>query len=412
MADTFLDKLAIQVTLEGVYLPSTFKDTVVRQVRLDYLRVDNAIWKKKHAQQFGRILKQLKQLQLFSVVSGGNVFPPISPHHLGLSVPWMVLQIATGNNFTLFLLETQQVVGVGRSYFGELGMKCTDHQTRVLEELPRARFVAAGHSSAYAIAAETNRMYAWGCPADGRLGVGRPQQAYPDTICMSPSLESFSKVSAGSAHAVGISTSRYLFSWGMGQYNGFHRIQYLPKKLMEGKCIDAVCAVSGYHTICLMANGCVWGFGHNAMYAMGLPERRLYTKPTRLPFAAFEINQIAAGWAHTVLHRTKGGFVVAGRNENGQCNRSLEVSTMISDDNTKVIAVVPTYVCIEGVPDDGYAICGGSSTAIVTNKGTWTFGSNYKGHLFRECDTFWDHHAVKVDCTVVAQGYSMAFAIS
>jgi len=54
MADTFLDKLAIQVTLEGVYLPSTFKDTVVRQVRLDYLRVDMQ-YEKKTCAAIGRI---------------------------------------------------------------------------------------------------------------------------------------------------------------------------------------------------------------------------------------------------------------------------------------------------------------------------------------------------------------------
>lgn len=419
MADLFLTELEHRVWLEGVYLPSDYKKYIVQVVRDHYLP-----WDKDKAQRFGKVLKQLKQMQLFSLVQ--EVSFDVLVHDLIASdfgvfrnmvqpSTLRVNMIASGNCFTLFLMQDQRIFGFGKSYHGELGINSDTYQAHVLSDVPPASYIAAGHSSAYAIV--EGSMYAWGCKADGRLGVTEDMRVLAHSeegrIFASESPVEFRKISAGSTHAAGLSVSNYLYSWGMGQYNGFQRIKYLPKKLMEGKCMDVVCGVSGYHSVCIMANGEVWGWGHNNAFALGLPERKLYIKPHRLPFRPFEVDQIAAGWAHTVVHLKKGGFVLVGRNDAGQCNRSISDSTVLDsmEDMGKSIAVVPVYSEVYGVPLHGRIVCGASSTAIVTDEGSWTFGSNYTGHLFRSCSKVCDYKAVFGSPRVLVMGYKVGYAI-
>lgn len=421
MADLFLTELEHHVALEGVYLPSDYKQYIVQVAREQYIP-----WDKEKAQRFGKVLKQLKQMQSFSLVpevsfdvlvqdliaTDVGVFRNMIQHPCTLRVH----MIASGNFFTLLLMQDQRIFGFGKSYYGELGMKGDTCMAHILSDVPPASFIAAGHSSAYAIA-DNGKLYAWGCKADGRLGVSADVTAlaYAEEgrIFASESSVQFRKISAGSTHAAGLSTSHYLYTWGMGQYNGFRRIKYLPKKLMEGKCMDVVCGVSGYHSVCIMADGQVWGWGHNNAFALGLPERKLYVKPHRLPFRPFEVDQIAAGWAHTVVHLTKGGFLVVGRNDDGQCNRSISDSTVLDsmEDMGKSLPAIPEYSEVHGVPLHGRIVCGSSSTAIVTDEGSWTFGSNYAGHLFRTCSTVWDYHAVFGTPRVLVMGYKVGYAI-
>tara|TARA_Y100000748_G_C15502950_1_gene490806 strand:+ start:3382 stop:4647 length:1266 start_codon:yes stop_codon:yes gene_type:complete len=417
-ANDYLETMEDQVARTGIYLPPTFKDDMVQHVRNHFLP-----WNRTHAQRFGSILKHVKRLQSYTIQQEKSfdvLLQDMLASDLGIfkkmhvSPKIHVQQIASGNWFTLFLMQDQCIFGFGKSHYGELGLASESFVAHVLSDVPPASYIAAGHSAAYAIA-NNGKLFAWGCKADGRLGVTKDATAlaYAENgrIFESESPVRFQKISAGSTHAAATSRDQYLYSWGMGQYNGFNRIKYLPKKLMKGKCLDVVCGVSGYHSVCLMADGTVWGWGHNSMFALGLPKRKIYVKPHRLPFPPCEVDQVAAGWAHTVVHLKKGGFLCVGRNGVGQCNRPILDSTVLDsmEDMGKAMAVVATFSPILDVPLHGRIVCGSSSTAIVTEEGSWTFGSN-TGHLFRECSKVFDHHAVFCRSKVLAMGYMVGYA--
>ena len=204
-------------------------------------------------------------------------------------------------------------------------------------------------------------------------GMASPAHAFIDT---------FTDVSAGGFHSLGVKTDGSLWTWGQNYYGqlgtGTSSTQQsesnpVPVKIMEGV---ATVSAGQYHSLALKTDGSLWAWGKNHFGEIGngtytgiQPGTSTYTNNDKLAPVKIMDNVafISAGDDHSMAIKKDGSLWAWGRNTDGQLG-----------DGTIVNRPTPIKIM-----DGAVSVSAGSNhtMAIKTDKSLWVWGSNLRGQL-------------------------------
>jgi alpha-tubulin suppressor-like RCC1 family protein len=232
-----------------------------------------------------------------------NVARPIP--FFELRVKSAVMQVATGNQFAIFVMDNGEVYGTGNNGHGQLGL---GHRNNVLEPTKlcptlgskRIVFVVGGtYNDHTAFVTDQGEVYVCGSNHEYQLGLGHQQPVMVPTLLVG--LRGHRVVSgAADHHASAYITDRgQLYINGTGHQGeiglGDNTVQQTPalmRNLMAaGEKAKQVC-LSNSHGLVVCESGSVWTFGHNEQGQCGLGHRR--TQNTAVPIPSFGPNAAAA----------------------------------------------------------------------------------------------------------------------
>jgi alpha-tubulin suppressor-like RCC1 family protein len=246
----------------------------------------------------------------------------------------------------------------------------------------------------YTLAVKTDgSAWAWGRSVSGVLGNNSTTQANvlnPTQVLTSATtpLTGVRQLAANDDHAAALKTDGTVWVWGSGQAgrlgdgngNSFSTVA-IPLKDSLGRLIRGVQQVSvgNSHTMLLMNDGTVFGFGDNAWGHIGTGANKETRWATLVidrngnPFG--KVVSVQAGRDATAFLRADGTVWMAGRNTKSQLAQSLTVDTVN----------VPTQVLMaDGTPLDNVIQISLEYETVIVLRGdgtVWGWGSTTSGQL-------------------------------
>lgn len=199
------------------------------------------------------------------------------PSRVFPEIPWA--QVAVGTRHVLLISEAgalyswgvndNSVLGLGPDYENNPFPAGGPH---LVDDTQRWAQVSAGDQSSYALEARGN-LFAWGSPANGRLGVGAVDQARPISFPQQVG-GTWATVSAGDRFALAITPRGLLYSWGAndeGQLGiGADTDELAPAVVTNDTDWTHVSAGAGYALA--LRGGRIYAWGNNDAGQLGLGE--------------------------------------------------------------------------------------------------------------------------------------------
>jgi len=242
-----------------------------------------------------------------------------------------VLQVAAGGGHTACVTEDGAAFAFGYNANGQLGLGVTEERnvpTLLRGELENKSVmqVAAGNNHTIFVTAD-GLGYACGANRNGQLGVGDTEdRLVPTLITGQLQAKTAVYVAAGDDHTVCITEDGSLFSWGCND-NGQLGVGDTEKRRvptlvtgLQGKRVVHV-AAGEVHTVCSTADGSVFTWGSGVCGQLGLGDdesNRLLPTLVRGELQGKQVMQVAAGDKHSACVTHDGSVYTWGANEQGQ----------------------------------------------------------------------------------------------
>ncbi|KAI9020374.1 regulator of chromosome condensation 1/beta-lactamase-inhibitor protein II [Hyaloraphidium curvatum] len=250
----------------------------------------------------------------------------------GLEDAGLVVQIVAGDSVTLALTEKGHLYGTGtfRDAAGIFGFLpgIRQQNTFVRLDFLRDRFiisVALGSNHVVAVD-DQGFVYTWGVGEQGQLG-RRVAERRKDESSLVPrrinfrsgrKLVRFSRVYGGAYHTLLVTEDgREVYSMGLNNYGqlglGHTENMMLPERIVDLEIPEGVkvraCAGGEHHSMILLDNGDLYGFGRNDSNQLGIPKdapadgaasaSAHVPVPTKLPDLP-PVRQVSCGGAFTL----------------------------------------------------------------------------------------------------------------
>jgi len=210
-----------------------------------------------------------------------GVLTPYSPSPVLVSGPtnasWSA--IAAGNSASLGITTTGQMYGWGLNTSGQLGINSTTTvSSPVLVSAPAATSftsVSFGSEALFSSAlTTTNLIYATGYNNSGQVGINSTVTVSSPVVVQGPYSVSWAAVSAGSSFSFGITTLGLLYAWGSGTYGvtGINSTGSAQAPvLVSGPTGASWSVVSGgfNHAVGITTTGLLYTWGYNGLYQLG-----------------------------------------------------------------------------------------------------------------------------------------------
>lgn len=282
----------------------------------------------------------------------------------------------------VILSETGDVYSFGDGSSGQLGLGPSSLMTtpRLVDTMPRGGMymVAAGYAHAVAVT-ESGHIFTWGNNAYGQLGFKNVSIdfTYPTQVHQLADTR-ITYVCAGYAHTIAVTDAGVVYGWGSndkGQLglDGF-TATFSPTMItgLSGKKVTRVSC--GYDTTVAMTDkGLVYTFGNNQQGQLGLGHTRPVVGVNQVTSLADSvIVQAEAGWSHMIALDDEGVAYCWGDNTIGQCG--------LGHKDSPILEVAP----IERLRDKGvfFVATGYFTNLVLTDTGmVYGFGSNDYGQL-------------------------------
>ena len=281
--------------------------------------------------------------------------------------------VASGYQHQLVLTDDGSVYGWGINRYGSLGSSTptlVDEFTSVV--LPAdAADVAAGAKHTLALLTD-GTVAAWGDNLYGQLGIGDvPSQSTPALLT---GLADIQAVAAGSYFSLALDVAGDVWAWGsnsMGQL-GLGGRNDQPEPVQVSALSDIVSIAAGGNTaLALDAAGQLWAWGYNSYGQAGVDPAgaNSITSPTQVTLDDSVIH-MASGRDHTLVLLSDGSVVGFGSNYSGQLG--VPSSTFTSSHE-------PVETGVTGA----VAVVAGDSTsyAILEDGSVTAWGSGFSGRL-------------------------------
>jgi alpha-tubulin suppressor-like RCC1 family protein len=229
-------------------------------------------------------------------------------------------------------------------------------------------FVTGGWSHSMGLKTDGS-LWAWGWNLQGQLGNGlNASSNKPENIGQD---RTWKQVFIGSAHSLALKSDGTLWGWGSntsGQLGvGSQRQVFAPVKI-GGNSTWSHMAAGSYHTLAVKDDGSLWAWGRNTEGQLGDGTYSYSTNPVRIG-TENDWGQVAAGEAHSIALKKDGTLWCWGSNELGQLG-----------DGTQLGSVTPRQV---GTGFEWIGIAAGKrhSMAIRKDGSLWAWGANLWGQL-------------------------------
>ena len=227
-----------------------------------------------------------------------------------------VASAAAGCWFTLLLLESGAVYGVGQNSYGQLGSgsAASSGDCTVPVQMPingTATAVAAGSTHSL-ILLESGEAYGTGDNIYGQLGSGNKQDQHMPTKILT-SLKVVA-LAAGTYHSVLLLETGEVATVGSNSHGqlglGMLHHQVTPAKMVlhvPGKAI----AAGDFHSLVLLESGEVYAAGDNSYGQLGTGGWGTKLTPTKMILDE-QVATIDAGWSYSVMVAKSGEVFSAG----------------------------------------------------------------------------------------------------
>ena len=217
-------------------------------------------------------------------------------------------------------------------------------------------------------------------------------------------------VAAGHTWGVGLDSFGRVWTFGNNQYGQLGRAANVGtgspnpvSTLVDGINHVTAIAAGQDHTLALRSDGTVWGWGTNGIGELGnaIPVGTLTTTPKQIPGLSHVI-AIAAGSGHSLVLLADGTVWGFGYNGLGQLGNGTNAGVFTS--NT-------TPLKVEGIPPASGIAAGTNFSLVLAAEGTvWGFGDNFYGQIGSSVNV---GNAVAVNATPQrAEGLTSIIAIS
>lgn len=245
---------------------------------------------------------------------------------------------------------------------------------RILEISGRACFVG--------IATDKNEVFLFGLNNFGQLGSGHSKNLNVPTKINVPSLElyQYAKLCCAGVHTVIVTGNNEIWVCG---YNTYGQLgintkddSFKPVELTvfkeKGKVIkDVICG--DYHSIFHTEEGELWSCGKNTQGQLGLDDTNPRTTPHRIKFfELMNITHVSCGENHSIVIVDNNQVYGFGTNTRGQLGLT----------DTKTNVKIPTLIKLPTTSDIKILQCGRNFTVLVTvDDEIVVFGDNNTGQL-------------------------------
>ena len=271
--------------------------------------------------------------------------------------------------------------------------------------------ISMGYSHVLAIKTDGS-LWAWGKNSDGQLGTGTSPFAQAGVTTSSPiqvlssGTTSWSSISAGVSHSLGIQTDGTIWGWGA---NDVGQVGYIPSAASLYSWTQVKMAINDTagvtHVAALRSDGSLWTWGNNAVGQLGLGDSANRSSPVQVGNLS-NYSQISTGASHTLAIKTDGTLWGWGSNANWQLglgaadsvNRSSPVLISSTDSWSAISAGYQHSSALDNlgrmyywgntVPTQNFIFswtavsAGGSHTVAIRNDGKlFTWGINNNGQL-------------------------------
>ncbi len=318
-------------------------------------------------------------------LGGGGATGVTVPSPVSVASGTTMASVAAGGSFSVGLTTTGSVEAWGSGLFGELGDGATTSTpTPTAVRLPAgtvATQVVAGSSHALALTS-TGTVYSWGAGTHGQLGDGSTQVEDVPTPVDLPAGTVVTQLAAGGDHSLALTSTGQVFAWGDDLHgdlgDGATRTEDAPVAVAPPAGLTFTAIAAGTtHSVAVASDGSVWAWGMGASGQLGDGSTADATTPTAVSMpAGTPVTQVAAGGAHT-LALTSGGLVFGwGSDVFGQLATPLVLSQPVDSDVPVQPSGLPRsspYVSIAAGEDSSYAL---NSDGVP-----WAWGGDYYGQL-------------------------------
>ncbi len=235
--------------------------------------------------------------------------------------------VAAGGGHSLVLMEDGTVYSFGYHRSGQLGRDTPRVAESAIpgqvEGIGSARAVAAGGEHSLVLL-ESGEVYCFGRHGDGELGLGRDITGGTPVPTRIDGLEPVQALSAGRSHSLLLTTDGRVYAFGRNDHGqlglGDTDNRFTPT-LITGLEPAVAIAAGGSHSLVVLESGDIVSFGRNTNGQLGHgPEAdRFNPCLTPTPVAGISAAQtVAAGMEHSLILLQNGDVYGFGRNVSGE----------------------------------------------------------------------------------------------
>ncbi|MGW0806554.1 RCC1 domain-containing protein [Nonomuraea sp. NPDC002799] len=288
------------------------------------------------------------------------------PVQVALPAGSTVTAIAVGDDHTLALTSTGELLAWGYNDFGQVGDgTTTDRDAPVEVDLPNGTTIEAiGAGAGHSLAVTSDgRVLSWGYNNTGQLGIGNNDDSAVPVEVPLPDDVTVTAVDGGSAHSLALTSTGQMWSWGWNNYgqlgNNSTAQSNVPVRvqLPDGTTVAAISGGHGWFSLAVESSGRLLAWGDNSYGQLGNGTTTRSTVPIQaeLP-AGTAITAIAAGDDHVVALTSAGRVLTWGYNRYGQLgdgtviNSSLPVEVDLPADVTVQVIGSGSYHGMAVVP--------------------------------------------------------------
>lgn len=235
-----------------------------------------------------------------------------------------VKAIVAGAYHSLALKDDGTVWAWGNNWDGQLGDDTWENSAvpTPVQGLSQVIAIASGDYHSFALK-EDGTVWAWGSNWDGQLGVGHT--SYVEGPVQLP-LTQIVQIEGGNGHTAAIDYQGRLWTWGSntdGQlgYETAGSDQTSPQLVSALSNVKSI-SLGRDHSIALLSDGTVWGWGDTGNGQAGiLPDGFVVKEPMQIE--GLDGTEIATGDYHTLVRQSDGSVVSFGASWDGQLGSGL-----------------------------------------------------------------------------------------